>query len=105
MRTGAFQPDGETTAAGRELDGVREEVRDHLLEAVGVGAQRARDVVDRRLDDQSGRIRVRPDGADRSLDGGGRGDEVDVELEVPGVDTRPVEQIVDRLLLLSSVQV
>src|SRR5207245_10107062 len=57
-------PDFDATALGRELDGVREQVPDHLLQAATVAPHPACCAADR-LEPDALRLRRRTDGHDR----------------------------------------
>ena len=92
------QADLDPPAAGRELDGVREQVPDHLLQPVGVAEHRAGQPAEARR--RAGCPWRRPPGATLSsaasmmraqLDG------LEVEPQLAGDDARDVEQVGDEL--------
>src|SRR6185295_19019151 len=83
----------------RELDRVREQVADDLLEPRGFAARAQELRLKPHADPRLLRLRVRA----RELDGGGddRGevDAADLERELPGGDPRHVEEVVDQARL------
>src|SRR5919204_10165 len=86
-------------ARGRELDGVREEVPEDLLQALGVARDLRGRVVEARLNLDLFGLR----GGAHRLDGGAHDraqlDAPRVETHLPRDDARHVEQVVDDLLL------
>jgi hypothetical protein len=91
------------TLSGRELDGVRHEVHDHLVQAqpvaphgdeAGLDVERQKDAL------LLGRMPERLDGL---LDQGREVQHAKVELRLAGDDARDVEEIVDELRLKTRV--
>ena len=95
VRVHAAQVHLDVAAARRELDGVREQVPDHLLEPFGVGEHPA----GRRVDEPGERDRLRlrrgRERVGRRLDDGSQLEGTAVELQLARHDAGDVEQVVN----------
>ena len=88
---------------GRELDGVGQEIPDHLLQAIGVARHRPGPRVER---GDQGQILARGGGAhglDRRLHHRDRVHDPDFEAQLAADDPRDVEQVLDQLALSARV--
>ena len=80
-----------------ELDGVGDQIPDHLLQPFGIAGNRWRMRGEDCFDPQSLRLGRRPEGLDRALDQMWQLDPLDVEPHLAGDDPRDVEHILDDL--------
>jgi hypothetical protein len=95
----AREPHLDRALARRELDGVREEVPEDLLETVGVAGDAARRVVEAHREADAARLGRRAHALGRRLDDGREGDGARRQAELAGDDARHVEEVVDELRL------
>ena len=95
----ALEPDLHPPAAGRELDGVRQQVPDDLLQAVRIAGDRPGRGIEPLVDADALRLRRRPHRLDRRLDERERVDRLDVEPHLARRDAVHVEQVLDQLRL------
>ncbi len=93
------QADLDPARPGGELDGVGEQVPDHLLQPVGVAEDRARQRADRDVEEDPLGVGRRAHGLERGVDDAAQLDRLEVEPELAGDDARDVEQVVDQLRL------
>src|SRR5207302_8504798 len=85
-----LDPDFDAAALGRELDGVREQVPDHLLQAAGVAPHPACCAAEGRLEPDALRLRRRTDGHDRGGDRLPQVDRLSLQAKLAGSDARDV---------------
>jgi hypothetical protein len=93
------QPHGDPAAAGRELHRVGKQVADHLLQTVGVGAQRARAWLEPARDLDALRGRRGPHGVDRQPRHARKLHRTGLHLELPGAHAPEIQQVVDQFQL------
>src|SRR2546422_5227758 len=89
-------PDFDATALGRELDGVREQVPDHLLQAATVAPHPACCAAEDRLEPDALRLRRRTDGHDRGGDHVPQVHRPSLQAKLAGSDARDVRQVLDQ---------
>ena len=102
-RGGALQPHLDASAARRELDGVRQQVPDHLLQAVGIRVHGPALRLQRGVEHDALALGGGTDGVQRGLDDGGRLHRAHVQAQLAGDDARDVQQVLDELALRACV--
>ena len=103
LRAGASQDDPHASAVGRELERVREQVPDDLLQTGGVSGHRSNRRVQLPIDGDAFRIRCRFDGLDGCVDDRCQVNALNVEAELARHDPADVEQVRNELRLKSSI--
>ena len=98
VRTFAVEREMNAAAGGRELDRVRQQVPDDLLQAIGI-AHHGSAVDDLRCEIDVLRLRRRPQSIDRRLDHRFELDRPEVDPELAGDDAGNVEDVGDQLFL------
>ena len=96
-RVAALEPDIDAAARRRELDGVGEEVPDHLLQAAVIGRHGAEGRIQTRLQPNAFGIGGRLHRFHRGHDDGDQIDGPDVQAELARDDAGHVEQVFDQL--------
>ena len=91
------------TAGRRELEGVAQEVGEHLLQASGIAPQQVRGALHRTGHLDAPRLGRRAHRVDGDLDDTGRLDESHLERELTRRDTADVEEVVDQAALVQRV--
>ena len=99
LRVDALQPHLDAAAAGRELDRVRQQVPDHLLQPLRIARHRHAGLIDRRLQPDALRRRRRRHRFERLVDHARQVHRADVQPQLAGDDPRDVEDVADQLLL------
>ncbi len=96
VRVDSSENDVHASAFGRELDGVREQVPHHLLQALVVAGDDAGARVERRVQADGLGVGGGLQRFDRRLDGARELDRTHLEAYLAGDDARDVEQILDQ---------
>ena len=96
LGAGALQPQLHAARLRRELDGVRQQVPDDLLQAIGVARDGADALVDDRVDADLLRVGRRRHGFDRLAHDIWQADLLDVEPERAAVEPSHVQQVFDQ---------
>ena len=96
-RVAALEPDIDAAARRRELDGVGEEVPDHLLQAAVIGRHGSEGRIQTRLQPNAFGIGGRLHRFHRGHDDGDQIDGPDVQAELARDDAGHVEQVFDQL--------
>src|SRR6267378_3676427 len=96
-RRGAFQTDIDTPAHRTELDGIGEEVPDHLPEPIRIGEERSSIRIEEGCQLDVLRIGQAPDSLDGLLDDGHWVDLPALEPQLARHDARHVQQVLDEL--------
>src|SRR3954468_9275527 len=93
--------DGERHAPshGSELEGIRQEVPQDLLESRSISRNQTDRPIDVGVDDDRLPLRLRKDGLDRRVSAPADVDGLHLHLELPGHDAGAIEKIVDELRL------
>lgn len=105
VRVDAFEPHLHFPSARRELDRIREQVPDDLLEPVVIAGDLSGFRVEHSLDANLLRIRGRSNDIDGGFDDVRELDRLDVDAQLPGIDAREVEDVLDEPALCTRVAV
>ncbi len=97
VRVDPLQEHLDAAPLGRELDGVREEVPDDLLEPCGIAGDRTCERIEHLLNADLLGIGGREHGGEGGFDDLGKVQPLDVEPQVPRDDAGDVEQVLDDL--------
>ena len=97
MRVHALEADLHFAAAVCELDGIRQEIPQHLLQALRIPGHGCRVWIDDRLDVYSLRVRRRSNNVDGAADDVRKLNRLDVQSNLSGDDPRDVKDILDNL--------
>jgi len=99
LRMHPFQPDLHPAPAWSELDGIGQQVPDHLLQTVEVGGHRTGQGFEQNLEANLLGRRGRSDGINGRFHDGGQVNVAQLQVELAPDDAGDIEQVVDELSL------